>query len=172
MDLWTSYVFPHPQKYNTLGHPSFLGLANFKFGNFTLNTFNIDLNLSFGSYPILNSAQISSFVNSQFNSFVGSHYNNLFSSTEHNLINSIDPTYLTTYAAYTKKVNTLDNANRFKMVLGKAEKVQGYSSSNDWTFDWNIGFGGAQYTYDMKSGSFFGRARVGSNWYAIRTVRQ
>ena len=99
-------------------------------------------------------------------------------------MNSIDPSYSSRYANYTKRINSLDDQYRLKWVIGHSEKPQGYSHENTWRFDWNIGGsysenGGVSggypakydYSYDMKGGSFFGRARVGSVWHGIRIVK-
>ncbi|HMT72721.1 MAG TPA: hypothetical protein PKA77_01515 [Chitinophagaceae bacterium] len=182
MSLETDYIFPHPQQFSTITRPTFEGLADFEIGNWVVHTLNLKVNYSALGYT-LNNAEVASFVNKQFNSVVGNVYNNAFKLIETKLINSIDPTYLSTYANYTKKVNELDNQYRLKWVIGKAEKPEGYSHQNTWTFDWNIGGSWTQgggvggypsqyhYNYDMKSGSFFGRARVGSVWHGIRIVR-
>jgi hypothetical protein len=47
-----------------------------------------------------------------------------------NFLNCIDPTYLSSYANYTKKVNALAEANRLRWRMGKVEKPQGYSHEN------------------------------------------
>ncbi|MBC7423439.1 MAG: hypothetical protein H7334_08320 [Ferruginibacter sp.] len=83
-----------------------------------------------------------------------------------------------------KKINTLKDDHKLKWAIGKAKKIQGYSNDNTWRFDWNVGgtivsqgggVGGYpskyNYKYDMKGGSFFGRARVGSVWHGIRIVK-
>lgn len=185
MSLETDYIFPHPQQFSAITRPTFEGLADFDIGNWTVQTFNLKVNLSALGQSLTNT-QITSFLNNQLNSVVGNVYNNAFKAIETNFLNSIDPTYLSTYANYTKKVNSLDNQNRLKWIIGKAEKPQGYSHENTWRFDWNIGgtwtqgSGGTipggypaqyHYNYDMKSGSFFGRARVGGIWHGIRIVR-
>ncbi len=185
MSLETDYIFPHPQQFSSIYRPTFEGLADFEIGNWVVHTLNLKVNYSALGYT-LNNAEIASMINSNFNSVVGNVYNNTFKMIENKFINSIDPSYLTTYANYTTKVNQLKADNRLKWVIGKAEKPEGYTNQNTWTFDWNIGGswstgsgpsapGGypAQYhyKYDMKSGSFFGRARVGGVWHGIRIVR-
>ncbi len=183
MDLETDYIFPYPQQFSTMRRPTFEGLAKFKIGNWVVNTLNLKVNLSALGQSLTN-AEISAFVNRNFNSVVGNVYNDGFKIIETKLLNSIDPTYLSTYANYTKKVNSLNESNRLKWVIGKAEKPLGYSHQNTWLFDWNAGGswsqGGTQtgyppanyhYNYDMKAGSFFGRARVGNIWHGIRIVR-
>jgi uncharacterized protein (UPF0297 family) len=184
MNLETDYVFPHPQYFSTLTKPSFEGLADFEVGNWVVKTAGLKVNLSALNFTLLDNSEISSMVNSQFNSLVGNTYNNIFSTVETKLLNSIDPSYSSRYANYTKRVNSLDNQYKLKWVIGKTEKPQGYSHENTWRFDWNIGGtvvsenGGAggyplkySYKYDMKGGSFFGRARVGNVWHGIRIVR-
>lgn len=183
MNLETDYIFPTPQNFTTLSKPTFEGLADFEVGNWVLKTFNVKVNISALGYTLTNS-QVSSFINSQFNSVVGQVYNNAFQSIERNLITSIDPSYVSIFEAYTKKFNSLNGDNKLKWVIGKAEKPQGYSHENTWRFDWNIGgtivsqnggVGGYpleyNYKYDMKGGSFFGRARVGNIWHGIRIVK-
>lgn len=183
MNLETDYIFPFPQDFINLARPTFEGLADFQVGNNMLKTLNIKANISALGFS-LNNSQISSFINGQFNSFAGNTYNNIFKDIENNLLNSIDPTYLSRYAAYTKKINTIKDDRKLKWVIGKAEKVQGYSHANTWRFDWNIGgtiiskgggVGGYplqyNYNYDMKGGSFFGKAKVGTVWHGIRIIK-
>jgi hypothetical protein len=169
MSLETDYIFPYPQQFSTMTRPTFDGLADFEIGNWVVHTLNLKVNLSALGYS-LNNGQVSSFVNHQFNSVVGNIYNNIFKQIETNLINSIDPSYLSTYANYTTRVASLNDQHRLKWAIGKAEKPQGYSHVNTWRFDWNVGIGEG-YSYDMKSGSFFGKARVGNVWHGIRIVR-
>jgi len=182
MDLETDYIFPHPQQFSTMYRPTFEGLANFTIGNHVLQTMNIKVNLSALNYSLTNT-EVSSYINSAFNSVVGNVYNDAFKLMETKIINSIDASYLSTYANYTKKINRLNEDNRLKWVIGKAEKPEGYSHANEWIFDWNIGgtyqenggIGGYplqyHYNYSMKAGSFFRRARVGNIWHGIRIVR-
>lgn len=184
MALETNYIFPHPQTFNTISRPTFEGLADFEVGNWVVHTLNLKVNY-FALRYTLNNDEIKSMINGNFNSFVGKQYNNAFKIIENKIINSLDPSYLSTYAQYTAKVNQLNDDNRLKWVIGKAEKPQGYSHENTWNFDWNAGgtwtTGGGpaapgypaqyHYKYDMKSGSFFCRARVGNKWHGIRIVR-
>jgi uncharacterized protein (UPF0297 family) len=183
MNLQTDYIFPHPQDFSVLTRPSFEGLADYQIGNWVVNTVGIKVNLSALGFS-LNNSQVSSFLNNQFNSVIGNTYNNIFKVIENNLLNSIDPNYLSRYANYTKRVNSLDAQYKLKWIIGYAEKPQGYSHENTWTFDWNIGGGFStnggvtggypakyDYSYEMKGGSFFGRARVGNVWHGIRVVK-
>ncbi|CAM4518495.1 MULTISPECIES: hypothetical protein [Myxococcus] len=171
MDLHTSYIFPTPHTYNTLAKPNFTKIVKFKLGNWLFDAMNIDVNINALRFN-LTQAQINSFVNNQLNQFIGGQLNNVWAGIERGIINAIDPTYISRYAEYTKKVNSLKEQNRFRITLGKAEKHRGYSHKNSWTFDWNVAVGQSTYSYDMKAGSFLGRARVGCSWHGIRIVRQ
>lgn len=183
MNLETDYIFPHPQQFSTIYRPSFEGFADFEIGNWVVHTLNLKVNLTALGYN-LNNAEIANFTNGAFNSVVGGIYQNIWKNIETKLITSIDASYLTSYASYTKKINSLNDANKLKWVIGYTEKPQGYSHENTWRFDWNIGgswnSGGTNpdgypaqyhYNYSMKAGSFFGRARVGNVWHGIRIVR-
>ncbi len=170
MDLETDYIFPHPQQFSALTRPDFTGIANYSIGNNTLSVVGINVNQNILGYT-LNNAQLTSFINHTYNSFIGNLYQNGFHYIENNILSAIDPSYPSQYASYTKMVNSLDDQYRLKFVIGKGERAQGYSHSNHWTFDWHVGFGeGNNINYTMKAGSFYGRARVGCNWYGIRTV--
>jgi len=182
MDLTTNYVFPHPSQVTLPNRPQFGGLADFQIGNFLLkNVLHVNVNLSALNYSLSNN-EVTSFIDGQFNSLVGNLYNNLYKQMEDKILNKIDNGFSARWDGYTKSIAKLDEQYKLKVVLGKAEKPQGYSHSNDWTFDWNIGvsFGSgsvpggypAQYSYryEMKSGSFYTRARVGNIWHGIRIV--
>ena len=170
MDLETDYIFPYPQTYNTLSRPNFTGVANFSIGNNTLATVGIDINIKAIGYSLTNS-QVTSFINHQYNKIVGNVYENAYTYIENNIIGSIDPSYITQYQNYTKMIKSLDDQHRLKWIIGKTERYQDYSHENHWTFDWHVGFGsGNSVNYTMKAGSFYGRIRVGCNWYGIRTV--
>jgi hypothetical protein len=66
------------------------------------------------------------------------------------------------------------------MTFGYTEKKQAYSHINNWIMDYNGGvtvkigqstsISGNSYGYTMKAGSFFGKARIGGDWYKIRLV--
>ncbi len=186
MDLRIDYNFPLPQQYNLLDRPYFKGITpNFKVGNFAFDVLDIDINtkLNFFGYTYkLTTVNFLNMANGNFNSFIGSQYNNHFKSIQDDLIKSFDPSFGTRYAAYTAKVNTLTENNKYRIALGFTEKKQGYSHSNNWNMDANGGLTvkigqnssveGTAYDYTMKAGSFFGKARVGSNWYKIRFVIQ
>ena len=169
MYLWTDYVFPYPQQYN-LQRPTFDGLADYKIGNFAFKALGLKINVKALGYT-LNNTQITNLINGQVNNVIGNQYNNLFKEIENRIIGSIDPSYPVKYANYKKLTTSLDDKNRFEMRFGFTEKPEGYSHKNKWGIDFNVGFGGAEYKYDMKGGSFFGRARLGNNWYAMRIVR-
>jgi hypothetical protein len=186
MDLETDYIFPHPQQFSSITIPTFPGVANFSLGNNTLHTMGINVNISAINFTrrVLDNAEITSFINKTYNKIVNNVYNDGLKIIETKLVSAISPTYITQYQDYTKHIMSLDNQNKLKWIIGKAEKPEGYTHENNWTFDWNTGFhytytiggGGAgsiepkSYTYSLKAGSFCGRARVGCNWYGIRTV--
>jgi hypothetical protein len=188
LDLWTDYVFPTPHNFTGITRPQFKGIIDsFKLGNHVFPIANVDINVRFLSWS-LNQNDIQSYVNSQINSVANGVWNNVWSGIERNIINSsLDATYLSRYEAYTKKINALKEANTLRWTFGKTEKARGYGHKNAWTFDHNGGIkivrkgsGGVssvgpndfKYKYDMRAGSFFGRARVGCDWYGIRIVRQ
>lgn len=179
MDLHTSYIFPTPQQFNTLASPQFTGVFNLTIGNHVLDAVGINININgpFGSN--ISNSQVSNFINGQFNSLLNNTFNDNFTPFVNNLIANFDPSYPSRYANYAKRVNSLIDQNRYRISLSNGIKAQGYSHFNTWRFDWNIGaeiFPGPNtsnptYTYDMKTGSFYGRARVGCKWYGIRIVR-
>lgn|GEM_PF-5656051 len=171
MYLWTDYIFPAPQQFNTLAQPKFDGLADYKIGNWVVKTMNLKVNASALGYRVT-TAQIGQWLNSIFNSLIGNTYQNLYESIVKNMIDSIDSTFSQRYKEYAKRVMQLAEQNRLKWTIGEARKPQCYGESNRWTFDWNIGFGDATYDYQMKTGAFSARARVGNDWYGIRFVRQ
>ena len=189
--IQTDFVYPYINHYTSPASPTFEGLANFQLGDVVLNTFNIRVNLTAlhhlnNNLPILDNAQIASWIDKQLNTVVGNAYNNLYKQIETNIINSIDPSYITNYANATKRIAELTDAASHKLqyVLGKGERPRGYSHTNSWLFDYNLagqytvngGVGGYplqyQYNYTMQKGSFFGRARVGNIWHGIRIVCQ
>jgi hypothetical protein len=187
MSLETDFIFPYLSQYTLIQRPTFEGFANFTIGNNILNTLNVRVNLTAlngsNNFPVLTNPQISDWINKSFNRLAGNTYNNVFKAIETNIINSIDPSYLSTYATYTKKINELNEANKLKWVIGKAERPEGYCHQNTWLFDYNLGgsytqnggVGGQQlqyhYNYTMKAGSFYGRARVGNVWHGIRLIK-
>jgi hypothetical protein len=171
MDLETNYVYPTPQQFSAMTRPTFNGLANYTIGNKVLTALDINVKISALGYS-LNNSQIAGFINSQFNSLVGNTYQNLFVSFENNFLNSIDPTYISSYAAYTKKINSINEANKMRWRFGFVEQAQGYSHENTWLFDYYFAYNQPTLSYDMMSGSFFCRARVGNIWHGIRIIRQ
>ncbi|NTX41672.1 MULTISPECIES: hypothetical protein [unclassified Myxococcus] len=171
MDLHTSHIFPTPQTFGAPNRPNFTGIFNFKIGNWTLDVAGIQLSQT-SRRLIFTQPELASFINSQFNSLLGGIANNLWTQFEHKIINAIDPGYVARLAAYTKKVDSLNEQNKFRITLGQAEKNQGYSHEHNWVFDWNVMVGAKPYSYDMRAGSFYGKARVGCNWYGLRIVRQ
>jgi hypothetical protein len=170
MYLWTDYVYPHPENYNQLAQPKFDGLANFKIGNWLVKAIDVKINVRFMGWRVTPD-QVAKWIDEAFNGLVGNVYNNIYEGTVTNIIDSIDPSFSQRYRDYAKRVTELDDQYRVKWVIGRAQKPQCYGHANRWTFDWNIGFNGAEYSYEMKKGSFFGYARVGSSYYGIRFVR-
>lgn len=173
MYLWTTYQFPTPPLVFTSGRPSFSGLADYKLGNVVLQVINFDV----GNYPALINAGITqqnayNFVNGILNNLVNSVVTNLIDLFALDVVNVVDPSLATRFANLTKKFNSLDESYHFRIVMTKGERPQCYSHSNRWTFNPNVGFGGAEYRYEMRAGSFWGRARLGTSWYGIRMVRQ
>ncbi|WP_241758034.1 hypothetical protein [Myxococcus landrumensis] len=171
MDLHTNYIFTTPQNFNTLQRPNFTKIIKFKLGNYLFDVMDINVNVNALGYS-LNQSQINAFVNSQLNQVVGGQLNNAWTGIENSFLASIDSNYVERYKNYTKKVNSLKEQNRFRITLGHVEKHLGYSHKNSWTFDWNIALGQNTYKYDMKAGSFFGRAQVDCAWYGVRIVKQ
>ncbi|MFY1829247.1 hypothetical protein ACN47A_25235 [Myxococcus fulvus] len=171
MDLHTNYtVIPH-----TFGQgprPNFKGLAKFKLGSMTINLMDIDFRIDLAKGKTITHAHAASLLNSQINSVIGGVYNNIWAQIETQIVGAISPAYLREYAAYTKRVNTYNELTHLRFILGKVEKYRGAGHKNDWVFDWNVKIGAATYKYDMRAGSFFGRARKGCNWYAVRVVVQ
>lgn len=183
MYLETDYIFPHPQQFSVMQRPEVASWANFEIGNHLLQVMHINVNLSALGFSLTNS-QISSFIDGQFNSLVGGVYTNIFEDIEKRVLNSIDPSYISTYANYTKRLNALKNDYKLKWVMGKTEKLGVYASSNTWDIDTNFGgtysYGGVppggypaqyNYRYDMKGGSFFVRAKTYGVWRGIRVVK-
>ncbi|WNG44831.1 hypothetical protein F0U60_12560 [Archangium minus] len=170
MDLHTDLVLIPPPT-SQFPRPNFTKLFNFKLGNHVFEAMDVDVHNSLlGRW--LNQSDVNRFVDSQFNQIVGGVFNNYWTQIENSFISSIDSTYPTRYAAYTKKINSWNEANHLRWSFGKVEKAKGYSHENHWQWDWNTAFGKSTYSYEMRSGSFFGKARVGCDWYGIRIVRQ
>ncbi|GHG90883.1 hypothetical protein [Comamonas sp. JC664] len=171
MHLSTDYVFPYPPQFSTLAQPKFDGLADYTIGNWMVKTMNIRVNGGALGFRVT-TAQVANWANKLFNTLIGNAYNNIYEGIVTNMINSIDPGFSQRYKDYAKRVLELDDQNRVQWSIGDARKPQCYGESNRWTFNWNIGFGGAEYSYQMKAGAFSARARVGSAWYGLRYVRQ
>ncbi len=191
MSLRLDYTFPIPQQYTLLDRPKFNGIVpSYQVGNFAFDVVDLDVNLStnfFGRTYNLTSNNFINLINSQFNSFVGNQFNSSFTNIQDDIINSFDPSFKPRYAAYTKKINSITESNKFRIELGYTAKTQGYSHTNNWQMDANGGFkakiglgpnssgtsvSGDAYGYTMKAGSFYGKARIGSDWYKIRFVVQ
>ena len=172
MSISSSYIFPHYHQFSDIFKPEFGGLADFQIGDVLLKTANVNVNLTALNYSLTNS-QVSSFIDNTFNSVVGNIYQSIYQEIEDKLINDADPNFKTKYASYTTQINDLNEEYRFKFRIGKAKKPQGYSHKNIWVFDYNVGYGtdpNTHYSYEMKAGTFWGIARVGNHWFAIRTV--
>ncbi len=130
---------------------------------------------------VLNNYNIpaSNFINGIFNTSANNTFNDIFSPFVNNLIAYIDPSFPSRYENNTKRINSLMEQNKYRISISNGTKKQGYSHKNTWRFDWNIGaeiFPGPHtsnpsYRYDMKSGNFFGRARVGCKWYGIKMIK-
>lgn len=181
MDLKTDYVFPTPQQFNSLSQPQFTGFFNMKIGNHILEDvlgINLNINIPFTNNNITNT-DASNFINGIFNTYVNNTFNDIFSPFVNNLIAYIDPSFPSRYENNTKRINSLMEQNKYRISISNGTKKQGYSHKNTWRFDWNIGaeiFPGPHtsnpsYRYDMKSGNFFGRARVGCKWYGIKMIK-
>lgn len=180
MEISTNHVFAYPQQFSNLSRPSFSGLSQLRIGNHVVDALNIRVNANVLGYT-LNNNQLSALLDGQLNQIVGGVYQNIFRGIETRLINEVDPSYLQRYANYTTMLERLNQDNTFKIVLGKTEKVQGYSHANEWIIDQNIGFswkvnGGVggyplNYWYDyFPKGSFYGRIRAGNTWRGIRII--
>lgn len=187
MKLETDYIVPKPQTYNVLPKPQFSKLADYKLGNHLIQVAGITWNVKVAGYSITQQ-NLADWGNNLLNSLIGNVYNNIWKYIEDNIMDSIDPGFRTRYAAYTKMVEAINDANKLRWAIGHASKPKCYSHQNTWTFDVNFGFsikknGGVpgppgtppakiNYKYSMKAGAFYGRARVGSAWYGVRVVRQ
>lgn len=174
MCLHTDYVYPTPQEFNTIQRPDVKQFSNnYKIGNHVVKMLDININVRILGFR-LNNSYVTRFLNDKFNSFIGGRYENAFKTMEQAVIDNLDPSYATRYADCTKRLSALREANTVKWVMGKTEKTKGYSHENTWTFDTNFGFGGSgtTYKYQMKAGSFFGRARFGNTWRSIRIIRE
>ena len=175
MDLHTDYVIPTPQVYNSLPAPQFNGLFNLKIGNHILEeVLDIRVNANLPFNQNISNVTVSNYLNGTLNSILNNQFQNFFSPFVNSLIANFDPSYPTRYANHAKRVSALKEANKVRYTLAEGAKSQGYSHVNVWRFDWNIGTpwgNGTTYSYEMKAGSFSGRARVGCKWYGIRIVR-
>ncbi|MBP6835466.1 MAG: hypothetical protein KA978_32075, partial [Deltaproteobacteria bacterium] len=125
----------------------------------------------------INQTQAANFVNAILNTFINSVFSDLLMPITTSIFNAIDPSMNARYANFTKKYNSIDENFHFRIVLGKGDKPQCYSHENHWRFNGNGGVSltGDQnvgYSYEMRAGAFYARARVGANWYAIRLIRQ
>lgn len=174
MDLHTDYVIPSPYNFTTLPQPEFNNIINLKIGNHILEAMDLKLNLNFPFGQNINNSQASSFLNGQLNSLINYQFNDLFKPFLNSLIDNIDPTFSSRYEKYAKQLSSIKDNNKLRVTVANAYKEQGYSNVNVWRFDWNIGTpwgSGTTYSYEMKSGSFTGRARIGCNWYGIRIIK-
>lgn len=184
MSLETDYIMPHPNSYAVPSKPEVAGFADFKLGNHLLRALHINISVSALQYSLTNS-EVATYLDNEFNHLAGNVYTNLFNLFENKILNQIDRSYSTRWAEYTKVMNNLDNQYRLKWQIGKGEKTQGYSHENTWILDQNIGVtykvnGGVpggypaqyNYRYEMKAGSFYARARVGTIWHGIRVIIQ
>jgi hypothetical protein len=187
MKLDTDYIVPVPQMYNTLAQPKFQNLAKYKLGSKLIDVANISFNANLPFFPITQN-NLAAWANSAINSLIGSIYTNIWQGIENNIMDAIDPSFRTRYAAYTKRVDAINDQNKLRWVIGAALKPECNVHKNNWTFDTNFGIkftqnGGVagppgtppaqvNYKYSMKAGAFYGRTRVGSSWYGIRMVRQ
>lgn len=180
MEINTNHVFAYPQKFSNLSKPEFTGISELTIGNHIVNALNIRVNLRVLGYTLDNS-QLSDLINGQLNQLVGQGYQNVFREIEKRVINKIDPSYLQRYATYTTMLERLNTDNTLKIVLGKAEKPEGYTHANEWIIDQNIGFswkvnGGVggyplKYWYDyFPKGSFYGKIRTGNTWRGLRIL--
>jgi hypothetical protein len=167
-------------KFSNLSKPEFTGISELTIGNHIVNALNIRVNLRVLGYTLDNS-QLSDLINGQLNQLVGQGYQNVFREIEKRVINKIDPSYLQRYATYTTMLERLNTDNTLKIVLGKAEKPEGYTHANEWIIDQNIGFswkvnGGVggyplKYWYDyFPKGSFYGKIRTGNTWRGLRIL--
>ena len=181
MDLRTKFTWPYPHQYNTLPRPSFNGVSKQTLGNWSFDVVNVDVNLSasFLGYTYnLTTNSLNTLINGQLNDFKNNQFDNLFTKAVDEIGNSFDPTFKQRYKDYAMNVQTLDNANSLKFACGYVTKPETYSHINRWTFDWNVGLkytsngglSGNAYGYDMKHGSFIGKARVGSYWTKFRII--
>jgi hypothetical protein len=181
MDIEADAVFPYPNNFSTIYRPKLEEIANYSVGGKVLSILGITVNLSALNYSLSND-QISTFINGQYNKFVNNQYTNLFKSIENNLITSIDPTYVSRYGDYTKRITYLNSQNKLHWVFGQAENATGYSHSHTWIFDNNVGgsfkinggVGGTAlnyyYPYKIIKGSFYGKARFGNIWRMVRII--
>jgi hypothetical protein len=172
MNLLTDYTYPTPARYNNIARPNFAGEYTVDLGNNVVNAIGIDFNLKLWGQPAISNDGFSRLINSQVNTLIGNQFTNHFTEISNSLISYIDPTFVSRYANHTKIVNALNEQNKYRFIIGKGERTQGYSHVNVWRFNYNFGTPDATYSYTMKSGSFFGRCRVGNQWYGIRLIKQ
>ncbi len=185
LDLETDYFFPTPQTMAAMqmAFPKFKGLKKVKLGNHVANYMAFvlgDKGLGFASpTSVIAQNDIYRFTNGFLNSPITT---NLVNNVMKNIIPGVidqyvDPTYKDRYKnepAYITSYKEITNQTLVRFTAAQVYKKQGYSDNNNWRFDWNLmvsSEGEAPYKYEMKSGNFIGKARIGDSWVGVRVVK-
>ncbi len=186
MNLSTDYIFPYPQQFSTMQRPNFKGIYKYIIGNHNFDVIGIDVNLTanvLGQTYTLKTENINTLFSEKLNKVIGSNFDDQFKKAVDDIANSFDPSFKTRNANYAMSVSNLKDQNRLKFNNGYTTKKMGYTDKNEWWFDynWGIGLGVGKdgrvfigpntYTYEMKSGSFFGKARLGNTIWKFRIVK-
>lgn len=185
LDLETNYFFPTPQTSAAMqmAFPKFKGFEYFKLGNHVAKALIFVL----GNYGLgfvtptstISQNDIFKFTNGILNSpSTTNRVDDLMKSVVPGLISQyIDPTYNERYKnepAYISSYKSITDQTMLRFTASQVYKKQGYSDNNNWRFDWNImisNTGETPYKYDMKSGNFIGKARIGNSWAGVRLVK-
>lgn len=182
LDLSTDYFIPTPQSMAAMqmAFPKFKGFKKFKLGNYIADYMAFALGEGGLFLPPFRIPQesISKFFSGNLNTALTNGVNNIMKDIVPAMIDQyVDPTYKDRYKnepVYFTSYKRITDQTKLRLTAAQVYKKQGYSDNNNWRLDWNImisNSGEGPYSYDIKSGNFIGKARVGNNWFGIRVVK-
>lgn len=182
LDLSTDYFIPTPENMAAMqmAFPKFKGFKKFKLGNYITDYMAFALGEGGLFLPPFRIPQesISKFFSGNLNTTLTNGVNNIMKDIVPAMIDQyVDPSYKDRYKnepVYFTSYKRILDQTKLRLTAAQVYKKQGYSDNNNWRFDWNImisNSGEGPYSYDIKSGNFIGKARIGNNWFGIRVVK-